>query len=259
MLLAVDIGNTQTSFGLFVGDTLKHHWRLDTRSCTTGDVCASFLSPLFMRVGLSFDHIEHIALCSVVPSANRVFFDFFQSYLSGRVTEIDYQSPLSFDLNVETPNEIGADRLANAEYACRSASLPALVVDFGTATTFDLILPGVSRPSYEGGVIIPGVRIALDALSGRASKLSQVDLVFPPSVIGKNTTTCIQSGLLYGYIDMINGLVARFDTSIGKRCELMLTGGLGHLFQDRLVRSALVLPDLTLEGIRLITSSLRIR
>ena len=249
MLLAVDIGNSQTSFGLFDGARLRQHWRLDSRTCATADGYAASLFSLFSAAKVLSGSIQMVALCSVVPSADREFKQFISSYLRCPWFEIEYSMPLGFRLNVDSPKEVGADRLANAEYACRRLKLPCIVVDFGTATTLDVVVPGTERPSYEGGVILPGVGIAVGALSTSASKLPPVELEFPSRVIGRATKSCIQSGLLYGYTDMVDGLLGRVESEIKARCEVVLTGGLGSLFQGRLTHETDYRPDLTLEGV----------
>ncbi|MBI3294107.1 MAG: type III pantothenate kinase [Deltaproteobacteria bacterium] len=255
MLLAVDIGNSQTSFGLFERESLKHHWRLDTRAASTIDSLLSFLHPLFSYAGLSLKDVTSLVICSVVPSVDRIYQEFAERHLKLPLKTINHRSKLGFELNVDTPGEVGADRLANVQYAIEKMKLPVIVVDFGTATTFDLVVERSGRPSYEGGVILPGVRIALEALSSRTSKLSSVDLKFPASVVGRNTTDCIQSGLLYGYVDQIDGLIDRFNENVRTPCEVVLTGGLGALFQDKLRHKCRYEPDLTLQGIRLLSDN----
>ncbi len=263
MLLAVDIGNSQTSFGIYsaesvtrIGGRLIHHWRFETRAATSPDLLAAFLHPLLTIASFKFEDIDRVALCSVVPSVDRIFLEFAERYLmKSRVFEIRASNRLAFDIAVDAPGEVGADRLANAQFAALNLKLPCVVVDFGTATTFDVVVCREKRPSYEGGVILPGVRIALEALSSRTSQLSSVNLRFPSRVIGKNTTHCIQSGLLYGYADMIDGLLARTERELGEPITVCLTGGLGVLFVDRLQRHSDYLPDLTLDGVRLITQA----
>lgn len=249
MLLAVDIGNTQTSFGVFENSQLKFHWRAETKHSRTSDEYGALLFPLMARAGLKESDWEGVVLCSVVPPAERSFEAFCQNYWDLEPFKIDYQLKLGFGIRVDVPAEVGADRLANAAYAAKHFTLPAIVVDFGTATTFDV----VSKDShYEGGVILPGVRIALEALSSRTSKLPLVEMGFPSSVIGKNTVQCIQAGILYGYCDMIDGLLVRTASELGATPEIALTGGYGALLQPRLKAKAKLLPNLTLDGIELI-------
>ena len=206
MLLVVDIGNSETSFGLFKNGKLQHHWRAETYVARTADEYAALLFPLLQNAGVSAEHWEGIALCSVVPAAEMALEDFCETYLKQRPFKVQSSVRLGFSINVDSPAEVGADRLANAAYAVRHLKLPAIVVDFGTATTFDVVSSG---KVYEGGVILPGVRIAVEALSLKTSKLPLIDLKFPPSVIGKNTIDCIRGGILYGYCDSIDGLLER--------------------------------------------------
>ncbi len=249
MFLAVDIGNSQTSFGIYEGVLLKHHWRTETKVSRTSDEFAALLFPLFDHVGLRAEPWEAVVVCSVVPPIEYSFHNFCQDYLKAPILNIDSKAPLGFGFNVDTPQEVGADRLANAAYAVKHLRLPAIVVDFGTATTFDLITPG---KTYEGGVILPGVKLGLEALGSRTAKLPVVGVEFPKSVIGKNTVDCIRAGVLYGYCDMIDGLLDRTQRECGEPCEVALTGGLSPLFQGRLRTRALLLPNLTLDGIALL-------
>ena len=251
MLLAVDIGNSQTSIGAFESGRWVKTWRLETRYDRTSDEYASVLMPLFQQAGFSEDSWAGIALCSVVPSVENAFEGFCRDYLKHTPVVIDHRLDLGFELDVETPQEVGADRLANAAYAVAHLKLPALVIDFGTATTFDLI---TDAPSYQGGVILPGVRLAVRALSGGTSKLPSIPLEFPDSVIGRSTTACIQSGILYGYCDQLDGLLKRFEKAVGKPCTVALTGGLAYLFQKRLRTESTLIPNLTLEGVALLHS-----
>jgi len=249
VLLAVDIGNTQTSFGVFDEGRLIGHWRAETKPSRTADEYGALLFPLMQHAGLGGVAWSGIALCSVVPPAEYSFELFCKNYLRQLPFRVNVDLDLGFTLNVQYPREVGADRLANAAYASAHLELPAIVVDFGTATTFDVIS---KEKVYEGGVILPGVRIALEALAGRTSKLTRVDLEFPQSVIGKNTTECIQSGILYGYCDLIDGLLSRASTEVTGRATIVLTGGLASLFQNRLKTASIYLPNLTLEGIELL-------
>lgn len=249
MLLAVDLGNSQVSFGVFDGPTLKFHWRLETKSTRTADEYASVLLPLMERAGVMNTQWDAVALCSVVPPGEHELELFFKNYFGRSPFKVALGIDLGFRVNVEVPSEVGADRLANAAYACEKLPLPCIVVDIGTATTFDVI----SRDkSYEGGVIFPGLRIAIDALSSKTSKLPKVDLEFPSTVIGKNTVKCIQAGVLVGYCDLMNGLIERTTKELGATPKIVLTGGFGSMFQDRLNVATEWLPDLTLEGIRIL-------
>ena len=167
MLLAIDMGNTQTSVGVYEGAKLLQHWRFETKVARTSDEYASLLLPLMDRCGYSQSAWSGAVLCSVVPPADQAVEDFSAQYLNIRVLKVRYDMRLDFTLNVRTPAEVGADRLANAAYAVKHMKLPAIVVDFGTATTFDVIS---KERVYEGGLILPGARLSIEALSLKTSK-----------------------------------------------------------------------------------------
>ncbi len=248
MLLAIDIGNTQTSFGLFDGERLCYHWRAETRVPRTSDEHAAYFYSLLDRAGLADVQWEGAALCSVVPAAESAIERFCGDYLKVMPLKIDDSLDLGVKLNVDIPGEVGADRLANAAYAVEKLKLPVVVIDLGTATTFDVV---TKERGYEGGVILPGPRLGAAALSGNTAKLPPIDLQFPRSVIGKNTISCIQSGMTFGYLDMLDGVLARIVGEVGP-CEVALTGGLCYLFHQKLKVPAKYLPNLTLEGTALL-------
>jgi len=248
VFFAIDLGNSQTSFGVFDESGLQHHWSLETKPSRTSDEFASFLLPLIKHVDLTKVSWEGVALCSVVPSANRAISEFCQQYLKHSPFQISASQDLGVGFNVDMPSEVGADRIANASYALAHLKLPSIIVDFGTATTFDVISEG---GVYEGGPIVPGIRMSLQALGEKTAKLPFVDLQFPEKVIGKNTVECIQ-GLLYGYCDLVDGLLTRIEDEISKPTDIVLTGGHASLFQKHLKHSVQVLPNLTLEGIQLL-------
>lgn len=249
MLLVVDVGNSQTSFGILEYQTWRHHWRVETKASQTADEYASFLFPLLDRAGLGRQTFEGIAICSVVPAVEDALESFCQDYFHLLPFKVHGGLELGFQLNVHTPGEVGADRLANAAYAVEKMKLPAIVVDFGTATTFDVVS---ADRVYQGGIILPGVRLGVQSLSAKTAKLPSIDLKFPRSVIGKSTVECIQSGILYGYCDLIDGLLTRLEKELGDPAEVALTGGLAFLFHGRLTHAAKFLPNLTLEGIELL-------
>lgn len=248
-MLAVDIGNTQSSFGVFEQSKLRYHWRGQTKGRGTSDEWASFFLPLLEHHRIQRTDFEAIALCSVVPTVDWAFETFCLDYFHIRPFWVHPGIKLSYRLGVDTPQEVGADRLANTEYAVCRMELPAVVIDMGTATTFDV----VSREKvYGGGIILPGVTMGIEALGTQTSKLPLVELSFPKQVIGRNTIDCIRSGILYGYCDLIDGLIDRVNAEIGRPVSLALTGGVASLFHDRLRHKTQLIPDLTLEGIRLL-------
>jgi type III pantothenate kinase len=259
MLLAIDVGNTQTSFGIFSSDSprhLLHHWRIETKSSRTEDEYAALVLPLLEASALKRTHWQGIALSSVVPLADWGIERFCVRYLDQEVWKIHHGLDLGVQLDVESPSEVGADRLVNASYAVHRLTLPAVVIDFGTATTFDYI----SRDGkYQGGVILPGVRMGVESLSGKTARLPVVPLKFPKSVVGRNTETCIQSGMLLGYAIQIDGLMDRIVVEKGPVSEVVLTGGLATLFLGELRTPSRHLPNLTLDGIALLFDRLQSR
>ncbi len=249
MLLAIDVGNSQTSLGAFRGGRLLHHWRIETRSTRSSDEYASLLLPLFSQFGIEAGHWTGIAICSVVPASDGQLSEFSRRYLSHEPLRIHGSLPLGFSMNLSTPHEVGADRLVNVAYAIRKLTLPCIIVDFGTATTFDLIS---EDHVYQGGAIVPGLWMGAEGLGGKTAKLPVIDLQFPSKVIGKSTVEAIQSGILNGYCSLIDGLLEKMETEIGSRCEVALTGGLSAKFEGRLEHPVRILPDLTLEGIQIL-------
>lgn len=247
--LVVDVGNTETSYGVFSKGELLYHWRFDTQVSRTSEEFLSLLAPLFAHYGLQQMKWEKVILCSVVPSINRAILEFSRQYLKTELFTIHSGLPFKFAINTDFPREVGADRLANAMYAIEFLPLPSIVVDLGTATTFDVIS---QKKVYEGGLILPGVRMAVQALSQNTAKLPSVELEFPPKVLGKSTVACIQAGVLYGYTDLIDGLITRLSDELGVSLNVALTGGFCSLFAKRLKHPAEVLPNLTLLGAHLI-------
>lgn len=249
MLLVLDVGNTQTSYGVFKESKLIHHWRGETKPARTTDEYAGFLFPLLNHSGINLEQIEGVAICSVVPPCNFNLSKFSESYLKKKPFFVSNENRASFKIEVETPSEVGADRLANTAYAIKHLKLPAIVVDLGTATTFDVV---TEDKVYQGGIILPGIAMGAESLSRKTSLLPLVPTDFPKSVIGKNTTSCIQSGILFGYCDAIDGLLSRLQKEIGKECEIALTGGISSLIHPHLKQKTQILPNLTLEGVEIL-------
>jgi len=249
MLLVLDVGNTQTSFGVFKDSKLIHHWRTQTQISKTADEYAGFLFPLLSHFKMDPASCEGIAICSVVPPVEETFVNFASRYLNRNPFRLSALSKLGFKIQVDNPREVGADRLANSAYAAHKFTLPAIVVDLGTATTFDVI---TQDKVYQGGIILPGIRMGAESLSSKTSLLPMIDVKFPSSVIGKNTISCIQSGVLFGYCDAIDGLLDRIQKELNTPCEIALTGGLSSLLHSKLQAKTKLLPDLTLEGTELL-------
>lgn len=245
MLLVIDIGNTQTSYGIFEGVKLLHHWRGETKPTRSIHEYASFLLPLLNHAGISLSQFEGVAICSVVPPCHSNLKSFCEEYLNRTPYFVNHTHRAPYTIQVDTPAEVGADRLANAAYAVKHLKLPAIVVDLGTATTFDVI---TEDKVYQGGIILPGLIMGAESLSRKTSLLPLIQMDFPKSVIGKNTVSCIQSGILFGYCDAIDGLIRRLEAEIKKPCEVALTGGLSSLIHPHLKSNVKILPNLTLEG-----------
>lgn len=247
MLCAIDVGNTQTVIGLFDGDTLEHHWRVTTAHEATADEMRVELSSLLDLEGRQLDQIDGMVVSSVVPN--------YTAALSGTAdrlglealiigTEVDLGIPILY----EPASDVGADRLVNAIAAIDKYGAPVIVVDFGTATTFDAI---TDRGEYAGGAIAPGVEVSADALFAAAAKLPRVDLVPPANAIGRSTSASVQSGLLFGEAGMVDAMVTRIKGELGGGPEVIATGGLADLMTPLCETILHNEPFLTLEGLRL--------
>lgn len=253
MFLALDIGNTQTSIGVFIGGVLQFHWRVETKASRTEDEYLSLFFSLFSFHQLEFKTIRKIAVASVVPQCNWALANFCRVYFEQEPLFISAEVPLPFKMKTDFPKEIGADRLANAAYAIKKLKLPSIIIDIGTGTTFDVV---TEDESFAGGIIFPGVRIALESLSSKTSKLPSVAFEFPERVVGKNTVECIQSGVFWGYCDLLKGLLARIQKEIGPIGSVALTGGDSKFLSPKLEFPHELLPNLTLYGIHFVLEHL---
>ncbi len=254
-LLAADIGNTNVSIGLFDEDQLVHSWRAITRANATSDEVAAMLTGLLALDGHRLDELDAIALASVVPPLSETWERLAIERVGVEPATIDAASLDGIlDIAIDRPSEAGADRLANALAARREFGGPAIVVDLGTSTNFDLV---DQSGAYIGGAIAPGMGLSLEALVGRASKLPRIELRRPPSAIGANTVHAMQSGAVLGYIGLVSGLLTALRgelveaSSAGARVTVVATGGYTHQPWLRDVPGIdAVEPDLTLRGIR---------
>src|SRR2546429_1559389 len=249
MLLAIDIGNTNTSLGVFDGERLATHWRLTTEQSRTGDEWGVLTRDLFALGGLDFKSIDAIAIASVVPPLN---------FTLKRMAEVYFQvSPLFVDHTLDTgvtilyqpPADVGADRLVDAVAAILKYGAPCIVVDFGTATTFDAIN---AKGEYLGGVITPGITISSDALFERAAKLPRVEIKRPQNVVGSSTVDAMQSGLYHGYVGLVDGILRKMIGELGAKARVIATGGLAPLIARGSEFIATVDETLTLEGLRIV-------
>ena len=245
MLLAIDAGNTNIVFALYEGDRPVHIWRCQTMAGRTADEYAAWLYQLFSLEGLSFDKVKDAIIASVVPDANfhlqRLCRDSFgcEALMAG---------PDNIDLRIglAQPDQAGADRLVNACAAIRDYGAPAIVVDFGTATTFDVV---DGKGVFRGGVIAPGANLSMSALHEAAAKLPNITIKKPPSVIGGDTVTAMQSGVYWGYVGLIEGVLARLVREMNEKPRIIATGGLAGLFAGDIPAIEKVDADLTLRGL----------
>ncbi len=249
MLLAIDIGNTNIVLGLYKGEDLMSHWRIATDHRRMPDEYAMLLMELFAHARHRPEQVSGIAMASVVPPLTRTFEALCRDYFGQEPLVVDVGVKTGVRIRYDNPREVGADRVVNAAAAYRLYGGPACVVDFGTATTFDAI----SREGdYLGGAIAPGIVISAEALFRYAAKLPRVDLVRPPRVIGTNTVHSMQSGLIFGYVGLVEGMVARFRRELGEDMRVIATGGLAETIARETEVIQVVNPWLTLEGLRMI-------
>lgn len=249
MLLAVDAGNTHTVFGLFDGDRLAADWRVATRKDQTADELGVLLFSLFRHADRDPERVQGVIVSSVVPDLNEVLAETVKRYFGREPLFVGPGLKTGMAILYENPHEVGADRIVNAIAATARLGAPVVVVDFGTATTFDVVGPG---GEYLGGVIAPGVGISAEALFAKAARLHQVGVRRPERVIGRNTEQSLQAGLYYGYVALVRGLVRRIREELGVEAPVVATGGLATVFAPDLDLATAIDPGLTLEGLRLL-------
>ncbi len=244
MLLAVDVGNTQTVFGLYDGPELGERWRIATEAHRTGDELGALLADF-----LDLTALDGIVLSSTVPSLIREYEHVAERWAKARLLVIGPGVRTGIGIQHDAPNEIGPDRIVNAVAAKEKYGAPAIVVDFGTSTNFDVVSPA---GDYVGGVIAPGIETSMDALFERAARLVKVDFVEPPAVIGKSTATALQSGVVYGFAGQVDGVVDAIRRELGADAPVIGTGGLVDLIAPHSRTIGHVEPFLTLEGLRIV-------
>jgi type III pantothenate kinase len=249
MLLTIDIGNTNIKFGVYEDGRLRANWRIATERLKLADEYAALISNLFGLGGLSLRDVQGCAISCVVPPLTAQFRRLSRDYLNVEPVIIGPGVETGLRYTIDTPHELGSDRIANSVAAYQKHGGPVIAVAFGTATAFDVIAAG---GEYIGGAIAPGIGISADALFRLAARLYQVELVRPPQVIGKNTVHYMQSGLLIGYAGLVEGLVRRMHAEMGSACPVVATGGLAEVIAGETTTVTAVEPYLTLEGIRLI-------
>lgn len=249
MLLTIDIGNTNLTLGLFEGDKLGARWRLATDHERMPDEYGLQILGLLQHSGCSPAQLHGISMASVVPVLTRRLRQACQSYLNKESFVVDSTVKTGIKILYDDPTAVGADRIVDAVATVELYGKPACVIDFGTATTFNAI---TTNKEYLGGAITAGIGVAGDALAQRTSKLMRVDLERPPSVIGRNTTHAIQSGLIFGYASLVEGMVARFQEVLGPEMKVVATGGLAELVAQETKVFTVVDPWLTLKGLRIL-------
>jgi type III pantothenate kinase len=249
MLLAIDVGNTQTLAGVYHGDELLHEWRMATEREATADELAAAHDQILRLRGGSLGALDEMVVGSVVPPLTAAYQSLAIKYLEHEPLVVGPGVRTGISLAIDNPHELGADRIANAVAAHRRHGGPCIVVDFGTATTFDAIS---EAGEYLGGIIAPGIETSLDALASRAARLVKVDLVAPPRAIGKSTVESMRSGIVFGTVALVDGVVARMKEEMGADTLVVATGGLASLVCRHSLQIDEVEPLLTLEGLRLV-------
>lgn len=249
MLLAVDIGNTNLTFGLFDGVALSLTFRAETVRSRTADEYAALLRQLAFVHDIDVKDVSSAIIASVVPQLTEAVANAVQIAFGCTALVVGPGTKTGVAVRYDNPHDVGADRIVNAVAAFQRHQAGVIVVDLGTATTFDCISP---KGEYLGGVICPGVQISLDALMTRAAKLRPVDLAVPPRVVGRNTPHALQSGIVFGYASLIDGLVAKIKAELGFPCHVLATGGLAGLLAPHCTGIDSVDPTLTLDGLRIL-------
>ncbi len=249
MILAVDVGNTHTVIGLYQGKKLTQHWRLLTEAERTADEYGVLLRSLFSAYELMFSAVQGIAVSCVVPPMNNVMEELAQKYFRLHPLVVGPGVKTGMPILYDNPREVGADRIVNAVAAYERYHDVTIVVDFGTATTFDFV---TAAGEYLGGAIVPGVGISLDAMYHKTAKLYRVELVKPPKVIGRNTVHAIQSGIFFGYTSLVDGMIERIQKEHKVKARVIATGGFARFISSESARIEEVDEFLTLEGLRIL-------
>lgn len=249
MLLVIDAGNTNTSLGVFAGRELIAHWRLTTARSRTVDEYGVHARNLFELAELDFEAIDAIAIASVVPPLNYTLKTMAETYFHLTPMFVDHSTDTGLEILYEPASDVGADRIVDAVIAIEKYGTPCIVVDFGTATTFNAI---DKEGRYVGGAITPGIMISSDALFERTAKLPRVDIRRPQKVIGTSTVTAMQSGLYHGFVGLVDGVLRTMRQELGGSPRVIATGGLASLIATGSEFIELVDETLTLEGLRLI-------
>ncbi len=249
MLLTIDIGNTNITLGLFENEELGPRWRVRTVHERTADEYGLQMLGFFNNVEIKVNDIDAIAIASVVPPLNGTFTRACEAYLNCTPLIVDAGTKTGVRVLYDDPRQVGADRVVDAAAVYKLYGGPACSVDFGTATTFDAIS---TEGDYLGGAIAPGIEIAATALFERTAKLPRVDLMRPPAAIGRNPSHSMQSGLLFGYVALVEGMVSRFREELGPEMKVIATGGLAGVIAKETDVIQIIAPWLTLDGLRIV-------
>ncbi|MBN2549221.1 MAG: type III pantothenate kinase [Anaerolineales bacterium] len=249
MLLTIDIGNTNLTLGLYDGEKLGPRWRLATVHDRMPDEYGLQFLGLLTHACCPPENLSGVCMASVVPPLTSKVVEAVRQYLLQEPLVVDTGVKTGVRIRYEDPRAVGADRIVDAAAVLRLYGAPACVVDFGTATTFDAISAG---GDYLGGAIAPGIGIASEALFQRTAKLPRVDLQRPPTAIGRNTVHAMQSGLLFGYVGLVEGMVARFRSELGTEMKVIATGGLAEIVARETEAIQIIAPWLTLDGLRIV-------
>ncbi len=249
MLLVIDVGNSNTVLGIYEGQELKKDWRVGTDKYRTIDEYAMLINDLFRLSGLQFADLTDVIVSSVVPPMLNTIEGLCRQYFQLTPYVVGPGMKTGMPIQYDNPREVGADRIVNAVAAYEKSKCGLIVVDFGTATTFDVISP---NGSYQGGDIAPGVGISADALFERASKLPRVEFLRPVQIIAKNTVNSMQAGIFFGYVGLVEGIVSRMKKELAEPPRVIATGGLAAPIAAATDSIDQVEPFLTLEGLRIL-------
>ena len=244
MLLAIDVGNTQTVLGLYDGERMVESWRIATERHRTGDELGALMARF-----VELEELDGVVVSTTVPQLVREYTHFVERYVQAPLLVVGPGTRTGIAIRYDDPREVGPDRVVNALAAREKYGAPCIVVDFGTSTNFDVVS---AAGEYVGGVLAPGIEISMDALFARAARLFKVDFVAPPTVIGKTTATGLQSGFVYGFAGQVDGIVGRIREELGTDARVIATGGLAHLVAPHSRTIQEVDPFLTLDGLRLV-------